>query len=119
MLEDVLNSFISNSRDFLITQVKVPIFDISPTSFLKAFVLILQFQVKYNVSIIAIRTMVTIICNFFLPSYLYPIFPKIRAALKKFMHVVGLGYNHIHCCPKDCIIYYGKYKDYNLPCAQK
>ena len=63
--------------------------------------------------------MVTITCNSScLLTFIY-ISKKTHVELKKFMHVVGLVYNHIHCCPKDCIIYYGKYKDYTLALCAK
>lgn len=92
-------------------QSQVPIYDGSPTSMLKAFVLILQFQVNFNISNASISSMLSMICNFFLPKHLNSVFPKTHAELRSFMRIVGLGYTNIHCCPRNCVIYYGKYKE--------
>ena len=95
---------------FLHEQSQVPIYDGSPTCMLKALVLILQFQVNFNISNVAISSMMSMIFDFFLPKHLNPVLPKSHVELRKFMRVVGLGFTHIHCCPRDCILYYGKYK---------
>lgn len=99
------------AETFLRDHAKFPMFDGSQTCMLKALVLIIQFQVDFNLSNAVITSLMMIIFTFFLPNHLNPIFPKSYVELKKFMCVVGLGYQHIHCCPNDCIIYSGNYKD--------
>ena len=95
---------------FLHQQSQVPIYDGSPTCILKALVLILQFQVNFNISNDAISWMMSMICNFFLHEHLNPVLPKSHVELRKFMRAVGLGFTPIHCCLRFCILYYGKYK---------
>lgn len=86
-------------------------FDGSQTCMLKALVLILQLQVNFNISNVAITSLMMMVFTFFLPNHLNPIVPKSHVELKRFMRVVGLGYQHIHCGRNDCILYCGNYKD--------
>ena len=78
---------------FLHEQSQVPIYDGSPTCMLKALVLILQFQVNFNISNVAISSMMSMIFDFFLPKHLNPVLPKSHAELRRFMRAVGLGFN--------------------------
>ena len=76
---------------FLHEQSQVPIYDGSPTCMLKVLVLILQFQVSFNISNFAISFMMSMISNFFPPKHLNLMLPKSHAELRKFMRAVGLG----------------------------
>ena len=43
-------------------------------------------------------------------------FPKSHVELNKCMCVIGLVYQHTHCCPNDCIHFYGNYRDSQSCC---
>ena len=77
------DALIDLAEPFLRDRAKPPIFDGSQTCMLKALVLILQFQVNFNIPNAAITSLMMIIFVFFLPIHLNLISPTQHVELKK------------------------------------
>ena len=91
-------------------EAKTPICKGSKLSRFSAILLLLNLQIRHQVTNIAMSAIFCIISDCIISPLLESKLPKSRGEAQEVLKAVGLDYTTIHACPGDCILYYGAYE---------
>lgn len=103
----------SEAEMLLREKASIPIYEGSHITVLDAMLDVLHLQVRHNMTNASVTDIMRVVSKS-LPPHLQHCYPSNHADLKKVLKAVGFEYQTIHCCPQNCVLYWGQYEKATL-----